>query len=171
MADEYLAVDDSPVSHADVKTVSRYLDHHGVGYKVIEHPPTETARSDARASSVPPAHTAKTVVLSDAASVYVLAVVPASEQVDLHKLRALIGETKALQLATESDMAQVFSAFEVGAVPPVGAMVFADEVVDRRLLEHDRILCGGGDHRHSILLDPHELVRVAEARVGDICQD
>lgn len=50
---------------------------------------------------------------------------------------------------------------EVGAAPPIGPMLPRAEVVDRRLLEEDRIICAGGDHRHSILLDPREVVRIA----------
>jgi prolyl-tRNA editing enzyme YbaK/EbsC (Cys-tRNA(Pro) deacylase) len=33
------------------------------------------------------------------------------------------------------------------------------------------VLCSGGDHRHSLKLDPNEMVRVTEARVGDISHD
>jgi prolyl-tRNA editing enzyme YbaK/EbsC (Cys-tRNA(Pro) deacylase) len=45
------------------------------------------------------------------------------------------------------------------------------EVVDRRLLEEDRILCSGGDHRHSIVLDPRDIVKMTDAKVADVCED
>jgi prolyl-tRNA editing enzyme YbaK/EbsC (Cys-tRNA(Pro) deacylase) len=45
------------------------------------------------------------------------------------------------------------------------------EVVDRRLLEHERILCAGGDHRHSLVVDPRDVVRIADAKVADVCVD
>ena len=61
--------------------------------------------------------------------------------------------------------------FEVGAVPPFGPMFHALELVDERLLDHDRILCGGGDHEHGVLVDPRDMVRAAQARVADICED
>jgi hypothetical protein len=41
---------------------------------------------------------------------------------------------------------------------------------DIRLLYHDRTLCGAGDHRHSVSLDPRELLRIAEPQVADICE-
>jgi len=31
-------------------------------------------------------------------------------------------------------------------------------------------VCAGGDHRHSITLDPRELLRVTEPRVADLCE-
>ena len=39
------------------------------------------------------------------------------------------------------------------------------------LLEHERVLCNAGDHGHGVLVDPNEIVRIGEARVGDVCED
>ena len=64
-----------------------------------------------------------------------------------------------------------FPDFELGAIPPLGEMLPAPEIVDRRVLEHDRVLCNGGDHTHSVLLDPKEIVRVSNAQVADVCED
>jgi prolyl-tRNA editing enzyme YbaK/EbsC (Cys-tRNA(Pro) deacylase) len=50
-------------------------------------------------------------------------------------------------------------------------MLPAPEIVDRRVLDHDRVLCNGGDHTHSILIDPSEIVRVSNAEVGDVRED
>ena len=169
MGDEHQAAG-VPAAHAHVETVSSYLNAHGVEHEIVEHEETWSAADDARASSVPADQAAKTIVLSDHGA-YLLAVVPASERLDLHKLRELLGATRSLQLASEEEMSESFPEFEVGAVPPVAAMVVAGEIVDRDLLKSARILCGGGDHRHSILVDPRKLVELTGARVGDICED
>ena len=50
-------------------------------------------------------------------------------------------------------------------------MLPSAEVVDQRLLEENLILCAGGDHRHSVLLDPRDVVRIADAKVADVCAD
>jgi hypothetical protein len=44
-------------------------------------------------------------------------------------------------------------------------------LVLRRQLDHDHILCGGGDHEHGLLVDPKDIVQAGKARVADICQD
>ena len=44
------------------------------------------------------------------------------------------------------------------------------EAVDVRLIYRDRVLCAGGDHRHALRLDPRDLVRMSEPRVGDLCE-
>jgi Ala-tRNA(Pro) deacylase len=120
-------------------------------------------------TGMPPADVAKTVVLRDDEGVR-LAVIPASHRLDLHKVKRELG-SRGLRLVSEQEMAGEFSDFEVGALPPFGPMFHALELVDERLLNHDRVLCGGGDHEHGVLVDPHDLVQAGQARVADICED
>ena len=147
--------------------VTEFLERHGVPYEVVEHERTQTAAAEARAAGMPPADVAKTVVLRDQEGVR-LAVIPASHRLDLHKVKRELG-SKGLRLVTEQEMAEEFGDFEVGAIPPFGPLFHALELVDERLLDHDRILCGGGDHEHGVLVDPHDVVRAGQARVADIC--
>jgi Ala-tRNA(Pro) deacylase len=147
-----------------------YLDGEGIEYELVEHEPTMSAVAEANATQRPQSQVAKTVVLQDRSG-YVLAILPASERLDLHKLRDLLGASKSLRLATEKEMARDFPMLEVGAVPPIGPMLPRAEVVDGRLLEQERILCAGGDHRHSVVLDPRDVVRIADAKVADVCVD
>ena len=153
-----------------IDAVSSYLRERGIDHEVVEHDETFTAAAEARASGVKPHDAAKTMVLRDGDD-YRLAVIPASERLDLHKVRDVLGASRRLRLATEEEMKADFGAFEVGAVPPLGSMLPAPEVLDRKLLEHERILCTGGDHRHSVLIDPRDLERVTEARVADVCDE
>jgi Ala-tRNA(Pro) deacylase len=129
-----------------------------------------SAAGEARVTEHVPDQVAKTVVLHDG-SAYVIAVIPASDRLDLHKLRELLGATRQLRLASEDEIARDFPSLEVGAVPPFGPMVPAAEVIDRALLEQQRILCPAGDHRHSVLIDPRDVVRISAATPADICQD
>ena len=149
--------------------VTEFLEREGVPYEVVEHERTQTAAAEARAAGMPPTDVAKTVVLRDHEGVR-LAVIPSSERLDMHKVKQELG-SKGLRLVTEHEMAEDFDEFEVGAVPPFGPMFQALELVDRRLLDHDRILCGGGDHEHGVLVDPRDVVQAGRARVADICED
>lgn len=151
------------------EAVTEFLEREGVPYEVVEHERTESAAAEARAAGVPPSDVAKTVVLRDEEGVR-LVVIPASERVDMHKVKEELG-SKGLRLLTEEEMAEEFADFEVGAMPPFGPMLAALELVDQRLLDHDRILCSGGDHEHGVLVGPEDLVRVGQARVADVCKD
>jgi Ala-tRNA(Pro) deacylase len=153
-----------------IEAVTRYLEGRGVAYEVVDHDQRFTAAAEARAAGVEPDHAAKTVALRDESG-YRLAVVPASERVEMHKVRELLESSEHVRLATEDEMRGDFPLFEVGALPPFGPMLPAPEIFDRRLLEHDRILCSGGDHRHSVLIDPREIVRLSNARLADICEE
>jgi len=151
-----------------IDAVTAFLDGSGVGYEVLEHEQTFSAREDARAAGVSPDDEAKGVLLR-VGDGYCLAVIPASRQLDLRKVREILGG--AARLATEREMAADYDQFDVGALPPFGPMLSAREIVDRRLLDHETIVGAGGDHRHSIRIDPNELVQVASPTLGDICQD
>jgi Ala-tRNA(Pro) deacylase len=152
------------------QAVTGYLEKKGVPFEVIQHERTETAAAEARAAGMPPDDVAKTVVLRDDTG-FRLAVIPASRRLDLSKVRDLLGGSHGLRFVTETEMASDFGDFEVGAVPPFAPMVEAVELMDERLLDHDRILCSGGDHEHGVLLDPLDLVRAGQARVADLCED
>ena len=153
-----------------IAAVTEHLDAAGVEYQVMEHEPTMSAMAEAATTHRPASEVAKTVVLQDGDS-YVVTVVPASDRIDVHKVRELLGASKSLRLATEDEMARDFPAFEVGAAPPFGPMTPRAEVIDRRVLEADRVLCAGGDHTHSVVVDPRDVVRITGATTADIIED
>jgi Ala-tRNA(Pro) deacylase len=150
--------------------VAEYLEARGAAFELVEHEPTMSAAAAAAATRHSQSEVAKTIVLRDGAG-YVLAVIPASERLDLHKVRDLLGASRSLQLAGEDEIAHDFRTLEVGAVASAGPRLPAAELIDQRLLEADRVLCAGGDHRHAIVLAPREIVRLTDARVADICAD
>jgi Ala-tRNA(Pro) deacylase len=158
------------VAPTGIEAVTGHLDGAGVAYEVIEHASTMSAAEEAYATNQSLDEVAKTVILQDGDS-YVLAVVPASERIDLHKVRELLGASKSLRLATEAEIAKDFPALEVGAAPPFGPMAPRAELIDRRLLDHDRVICAGGDHEHSVRVDPREILRMTGATAADIAAD
>jgi Ala-tRNA(Pro) deacylase len=148
-------------------TLTSFLDDAGIAYEVVAHDPTFTAQDEAQAAHIDPPAMAKTIVLHDEER-FILAAIPASRTLDLNRCRAALGASPHLRLAAEDEIAQAFGQFEVGAIPPLGVDV--PEVVDVRLLYRERIGCAAGDHSHSVLIDPRDLVRLAEPRVADICE-
>ena len=147
-----------------------YLRDRGVSFEVIAHPRSESAAAEARAAQIPQEQTAKTVVLQTSAG-YRFAVIAASCRLDLDKAaEALEVRRGELRFATEAEMAADFSHYEVGAIPPIGPDRSL-ELVDVRLLDYGHVLCPAGDHEHSLLVDPTDIVRVTGARWVDIRRD
>ena len=161
---------DAPLSTTRADAIAEFLEGAGVAYELIVHEPVMSAGAEARITQRSPEEVAKTLVLHDG-SAYVIVAVPAAGRLDIHKLRRLLGATRRLQLAGEDQIARDFPSLEVGALPPFGPMVPAAEVIDRSLLDQERILCSAGDHRHSVIVDPRDVVRVTAAKVADICED
>jgi Ala-tRNA(Pro) deacylase len=162
--------DGSDIGPTGSAAIARYLDGEGVPYELVEHEETTSAAAEARAARRPPDEVAKTVVLHDG-SAYVIVAIPASERLDLHKLRDTLGASRRLRLASEDEIARWLPALDVGAIPPFGPLTPAAEVLDRALLEPARILCAAGDHRHSVLVDPRDVVRLTGAVVAEVCED
>ena len=158
------------MSKQNVEAVTSYLDEQGVAHELVEHEERFTAASEAQASGVPPDDAAKDLLLRDGEE-YTLAMIPASQRLDLGKVRELLGASGALRLATEDEIGKDFERFELGAIPPFGGLHGVPQIVDSRLLDHDRVLCSAGDHSHGVLVDPGEIVRLGKARTGDLCED
>ena len=158
-----------PSSEHGVAVVTRFLEEAGVEHEVIEHEPTYSTLEEAGAVDADPRHSAKTLALHDRGG-WRIAVLPANHRLDFDRARSLLAGTRHLRLGTEEEMAAAFPAFDVGALPPVGPMLPLPEVIDVRLLYRDHVVCPGGDHRHAIRLDPRDLIRVSEPRVGDLCE-
>jgi prolyl-tRNA editing enzyme YbaK/EbsC (Cys-tRNA(Pro) deacylase) len=158
------------VAAGDLARLESYLRDRGVSFDVIAHPRSESAAAEARAAQIPQEQTAKTVVLETSAG-YRFAVIAASDRLDLQKAAvALDVRRHDLRFATEADMAADFAQYEVGAIPPIGPDTPV-ELVDLRLLDYGRVLCPAGDHEHSLLVDPMDIVRVTGARSMDLRQD
>jgi prolyl-tRNA editing enzyme YbaK/EbsC (Cys-tRNA(Pro) deacylase) len=83
----------------------------------------------------------------------------------------VFGAGESLRLATEEEMRSQSDVFEVGAFAPLADLVRANEVIDKRLLEPERILFSGGDHDHGVLIDPNDLIQIVQPKVADVCAD
>ncbi len=148
--------------------LTRVLDLGSVNYELIEHPRTETATAEANALGVSSDEVAKTVVLVTPAG-HVRAVLPASQRLDLHRVRELLGEGKAVHLASEEELAQAYPMFELGAVPPLGGP--SDPVlVDRCTADRESVIVEAGSHRESLLLKTADLITLTDAKVAEICE-
>jgi Ala-tRNA(Pro) deacylase len=145
------------------------LDEASVEYELLPHPHTETAAAEADALGVDPSEVAKTLVLSTPAG-YVRAVLPASERIDMRKLREHVEGGKRIHLATEEDLARDYPDFELGAVPPFGGA--EDRVlVDPRLAERETVVLEAGSHEQSVRVRTADLLRLTGADVVDLTEE
>jgi Ala-tRNA(Pro) deacylase len=128
-------------------TVQRYLAGQGVDYAVLSHPITGSSSETAQSAHISADCIAKTVVLRDGAAGdgYLLAVVPASHHLDLDLVQECLG--RAVALASEQEIGQLFPDCDLGAIPPLGEAYGLDVVLDDSLAGLDEVCFEGGDHR------------------------
>jgi len=150
--------------------LTRELERKHVDYEVIPHRRTEAAKDEAAALGVEPGQVAKTVVLMTDTG-YIRTVLPASERLDLHKVRELLGDGKRTRLATESELASVYPMCGRGAVPPCGGPAGDQVIVDRRLVEGESVVLEAGSHSESVQMRTADLLAVTGATVADLAAD
>lgn len=143
------------------------LERLGIEYELLGHEPTDRAADEAHALGLSPNEIAKTIVVTTGAE-NVRVLLPASERVDMHKLRDLFEAGKELHLLTEQALGSEYPEFDLGAVPPLGGRRDG-VVVDRRLAALGDVVFEAGAHDRSARVSAADLVALAGARVADVC--
>jgi len=149
--------------------VKNYLDKAGVSYQAVSHPQTFSSTEEARAVGVRTQEVAKTLVVYIKGN-QALVVLPGSTRMDSHKLRQAMGHSHA-RLALEEEMARDFPKYEVGAVPPLGALFGIPVYVDRCLLEDEEIVFTGGTHTDSVKMKLQDFLDLVKPELIDVCSE
>jgi prolyl-tRNA editing enzyme YbaK/EbsC (Cys-tRNA(Pro) deacylase) len=155
--------------HGASVEIMRTLREQKIEFEPRRHPRTQTAKDEARVLHAAPEHIGKTLVVN-AAGEWIRVVIPASERLSLPRLRDAIGVDE-LRFATEEELAAVYPAFELGAVPPFGGPERDRVVVDRRVADLETVIVEAGSHSDSILIATADLVRITKATVADVIAD
>ena len=133
-----------PIPH----TLKTHLDREHVHYDVLSHSQTFRAVAVAQTLHVPEHEMAKVVIVK-VKERFVTTVLPATEKVDVQRLRKLFG-THRVRLATEEEITQLFPDCELGAMPPLGTLYGLPVYVDRSLAGDGQIFFEGGTHSEAI---------------------
>ena len=136
-----------------------YLAAQRIAYEVITHPQATSMIQVAECSKLPGDRVAKGVLLEDRAG-YLLAILPASHQIELPELRRWLD--RSLGLATEQELASLFEDCELGAVPAVGAAYGLDTVCEYSLSDQPDVYIEAGDHRSLIHIASPDFARLTK---------
>ncbi len=128
-------------------TVKSFLAQHAVDYELVSHPHTGSSHETAEAAHISEDHIAKAVIVKDAGG-YAMVVVPASNWVEVEHLRKELN--RDFHLATEEQLAGLFSDCETGAVPPLGPAYGIETFLDQALISLANVYFEAGDHEHLV---------------------
>jgi Ala-tRNA(Pro) deacylase len=132
------------------ETIDRYLKDHHLAYEHTVHARAVAAQRLAAAEHVTGDRIAKPVVVS-VDGVLALAVVSATEKVDVEALRRATGAAK-VELVPEATFEGRFAPCEVGAEPPLG-LFGMPMYVDAHLAREPWIVMRGGTHEDAIRIE------------------
>jgi Ala-tRNA(Pro) deacylase len=141
-----------------VTKLKEFLDRHGVRYVSIRHSPAYTAQEIAALAHIPGKELAKTVMVKVDGRL-AMAVVPASEHVELGLLRSAIG-AEMVELATEAEFQDRFPDCEPGAMPPFGNLYGLRVYSSDDLAEDETIAFNAGTHTELIRMPYRDFQRL-----------
>jgi Ala-tRNA(Pro) deacylase len=144
------------------------LERGDISYRLISHSRTQTAVGEAEALGMDPRAVAKTVVVEDEDG-FARVVLPASERLDLHKVRTVLG-SREVKLADETTLLGAYPEFELGAVPPLGGPRGDRVIFDSSLRRQPLVACDAGAHDQSLVLSTTDLVNLSGGAVADVCR-
>jgi Ala-tRNA(Pro) deacylase len=138
-----------------MSVVTEHLEQQGIAFEVLAHQQAYTPIDEARALGMDIGEVLKTLAVRTGPG-YVLAVIPASRRLDLHLVREALGDNQA-RLATEEELGRDFVDYELGALPPLGALVGTKMYIDPEVLGHDTVVFAAGTQTESVKVRTREL--------------
>jgi Ala-tRNA(Pro) deacylase len=127
--------------------VPEYLREHEVAFETVLHAPAFTAQKRARCLHVPGKQLAKSVLLAGPGG-YVLAVLPATHQVDLVAVAEALGGT--VRLAESEEIAAIFRDCEWGVLAPFGRLYGLPTLLDDSIDPEELIVFEA--HLHAVTI-------------------
>jgi len=138
-------------------SVQDCLAREGVHYDMIAHERTRDSNHTAQAAHIPGDQLAKCVMLEDNAG-YLMAVIPASHMVDLGAVHRQLN--RALGLATDRGLVELFKDCEPGALPPLWLAYGIDAILDQSLVDAPDIYFEAGDHQALVHVSGSEFLKL-----------
>ena len=145
--------------------ILEFLVKSGVNYESSEHVPVFSAQNMAAIEHEPGKYVAKPVIVK-ADDHYVMCVLSACRNVDLMKLKRYLS-AELVDLASETEVANLFPDCELGAEPPFGNLYDLPTIMDKALEKDDHILFQAGNHDRAIRISMADYRKLVEPRIHD----
>lgn len=146
--------------------VCEYLKQQHVPFHLQKHETTHSAQEMAESLHVPGDRVAKSVVL-EADGKYVLALLPASQFIDMVRARESLA-ARELKLAREEEIASLFNDCDLGSIPPFGSLYGLQTVVDSSFTGDQNIVFESNHHDESISMSFRDFERIEHPRTAHL---
>jgi prolyl-tRNA editing enzyme YbaK/EbsC (Cys-tRNA(Pro) deacylase) len=145
--------------------VARALEELGLQVDIVQFPDsTRTAQQAASAVGTTVGQIVKSLVfVADGEPILLL--VSGSNRVDPDKVSRVLG--KQIERA-DAETVRLATGFAIGGVPPVGHRRHLLTLIDRDLLDYERVWAAAGTPNAVFAIDPRDLVRATGGQVVDL---
>lgn len=157
------------VVNVDMLPLSEYVKRMDVKARFLkfeEH--TMTVDAAARRMGVKRENIIKSMLFVDDAGLPILGIVTGDRRVNEKKLAMACG-TKKVRRANPDEVKE-FTGYDVGAVPPVGHKAQIRTFLDKRVMNLDDVIGGGGEINVLLEINPTEIKRLTNGEVRDISE-
>ena len=145
--------------------LEKFLESRHAVYEMILHSAAVTAQEQAAVMHVPGRSVAKVLIVKERDGV-VMAILPAASDIDLDRLKGLIGHGD-VRLASVEEIGAVVPDCPAGSIPPFGALYGLRAYIDRSLLGVPEVTMPAGDPGSAICMRWSEFERLIGAHPGD----
>ncbi len=142
------------------------LDDHHVKYVTIKHSLAYTAQEIAESAHIQGREMVKTVMV-DIDGKMAMAIVPASEKINLSLLKEAAGATK-VRLAREDEFRHTFPECELGAMPPFGNLYGMQVFAAETLAADKEIAFNAGSHTELVKMAYEDFERLVQPKVAKL---
>ena len=148
----------------------RFLKRQRIPFSVVKYEHTEKgAKFASEAINFPIDKTVKTLVVDLGSKGYVLVLMPGDTTLSTKMLsRSLsVKRTSLVDVAT----AERVTGYKVGGISPFGTKQRIPVVVEQRLLGFERVAINAGKRGVMLMMNPKDIVRALEAKIGELADD
>jgi Ala-tRNA(Pro) deacylase len=145
------------------QSLARLLEDRKIPFTSESHPEAFTAQQVAQASHVPGRSFAKSVIVNVDGKIW-MAVVPATERVDLRRMQACLG-AKKVRLASEAEFAPLFSDCDIGAMPIFGSLYDIPVIVSHEITGNEEVAFTAGTHREIVRIRTSDYLAAEQPKV------
>jgi Ala-tRNA(Pro) deacylase len=138
-----------------MSALTEHLEQRGSAFELLPHRQAYTSTDEARALGIDAGEVLKTLAVRSGPG-YALMVIPASRRLDLQLVRETLADHQA-RLASEEELARDFPGYQLGALPPLGALLGSQMFIDPEVLEHDIVVFAAGSQTESVRIRTREL--------------
>lgn len=148
-----------------IRSLDKLLDSRNITYRCYNHVPTYTAQETAEVLHTTGYEVAKSVLLK-VDHRFVIAVLPACQQINLERFRKQIG-AEEIRLASENDLQTIAPMCDRGSIPPIGNLFGLPVYVSTSLARDEVISFSGGTHTEDIRMSYNDFEWLVQPQLMD----